>query len=75
MERKQKCPGNPDTAGIAMQGVPGLSKSGLSAWQTACTSLFGPAADLVSYCVHWLSSKIHNSLDINNWRFTVGYNC
>lgn len=43
--------------------------------QTSCTWLFGSAVDLVSYCVRLLSCKIHSSVDINNWRFTVRYNC
>lgn len=51
VERKLKCPGDPDTAGIA-QGMPGMSKSGLFTWHSSYTCLFGPATDLVSYCVH-----------------------
>lgn len=56
-------------------GVWGLGRPGLSVWQTSSTWLFGPAADLVSYCVCWLSSKIQSSLDISSCRFPVGCNC
>lgn len=35
MERKLKCPGKPDAAGVTVQGLPGLSKSRLSACRPA----------------------------------------
>lgn len=65
----------PRCSGMAEQDGPSQSMSGFSAWQSSCTWLFGPAADLLSYCVHWLTSKPGSSLDVNNPGFSVGYNC
>lgn len=59
-------------SGMAVQGGLSQSMSGCSAWQSSCTWLFRPAADLPS-CVHWLTSRLGSSLDINNCRFSVGF--
>lgn len=73
MERKMS--EEPRCSGMAEQD--GLSQSmfGFSAWQSSCPWLFGPAADLMSCCVHWLTSNLGSSLAANNYGFSVGYNC
>lgn len=66
MSKERRC------SGMAVQDGLNQSMSGCSAWQSSCTWLFGPAADLLS-CVHWLTSRLGSSLDINNCRFSVGF--